>query len=183
MGWWGYKKKKKHVLHRQAADWHSNSTQTGECGGRGELHLLLTGAARVKCQMCGAASQRLALSPRSRRVSCSTRRCVGCFFPSPTVQRHAGREKVRQIACGFECACLSVCVTAVMDWWHVRRPHWTHRQIGRLWNWRGETRERETSFVVWFVWCKPSGRIAIMSCRLCSLEKKLFCIKKKYLWI
>lgn len=40
------------------------------------------------------------------------------FFP-PAAHRRAAwpRVRVRQIAAGLQCACLSVCVTAVKDWW------------------------------------------------------------------
>lgn len=72
--------------------------------------------------MCGAASQWLVLSPRSQRVSCSPCFWVGFLLQSKDTLGKWNWDT--QIACGFECVCLSVCVTPVIDGWHVHGASW-----------------------------------------------------------
>lgn len=92
--------------------------------------------AQVQRQTCGAASQRFFVSPRRQRVSCSTPCRVGSSSRSPQT-RTRPRGRVRQIAGGLECACLSICVTSVKDWWHVPRLPRVHQQNGK-WKSEGE---------------------------------------------
>ena len=109
----------------QAAVWHwngaveSGSVEVQRAGG--EIHLLLTTEAQVKCQH-GAAALWLVLSPRSRQVSCSRCVCVG-FLPQ-TTDRQNNWNGDTQIACGCERVCVSVFVTSVMDRWHLSGPAW-----------------------------------------------------------
>lgn len=129
-----------------------------------EIHLLLTTAAQVKCQMCGAASQWLVLSPRSQQVSCSPCFWVGFLLQSKDTLRKWNWDT--QIASGFECICLSVCVTPVIDWWHVHSPPWlfTSSQWKTLfrklidWGFCGSrgSREKAGKLCVWCHWrnCK-----------------------------